>query len=64
VFALPLEDIVEVSMLVRDRYRLSLDMAAKVVAFVVEISPSSIEVTLRACREEAERRDQCGIDAS
>ncbi len=51
--AVPMEDIVEVAFMVRDRYSLDIDTAAKVVAYVVDWPVPAINLVLNACHERA-----------
>jgi hypothetical protein len=54
----PLEDIVEVALVIHDRYTLPLDDAAKIVAYRADWPVPAIDLVLRMCREEATNRDQ------
>jgi hypothetical protein len=52
-YAVPLEDIVEVAVTVRDRYSVDIDTSAKMVAYVVDWPASAINLVLDACHERA-----------
>lgn len=56
-YAVPFEDIVAVAMIIRDRHGFSVDLAAKLVALVVDWPVPAIGSVLKACREAAAEED-------
>jgi len=56
--AVPLEDIIQVAMTVRDQHGLTLDVSAKVVAYAVDWPVGAIDLVVRGCKEEAARREK------
>ena len=57
IYTVPVEDIAKVALIVPDRYPVTLDEAAKLVAYVWDWPVPAIAIVLRACHDAAGSRD-------